>query len=136
MDVSNSTGENTDYRLATGPPPGRPKKAEAKDDIKGGRKELPLKRLGPNSHHKNVRPPSAAGPWYICFLKAGTTTVLADAMLMGASCLVILTEAGKGKFAVRVSTPVTPPKKASRTRSTAPGARAESSSEMLPQERA
>jgi len=65
-------------------------------------------------------------------------------MLNVASCLVILTEAGKGKFAVRISTPAPPQpqpprrvtKPAQKPRSTGPGASAKSSSGMLPQDRA
>ncbi len=100
MDVSNSTGQNTDYRVASGggPPPvtGKP----------GNNKELASK-LGPNSHHKNLKLPDGTS-WHIRFFKPGTKTLLAEAKVKDSSCLIILMGPSKGKFSVMVSKPAKP----------------------------
>ena len=94
MDVSNSTGQNTDYRVASGGGSGSIYKPPS---LKG---KLPLHRLGSKRHHKNVRPPAGGPPWTIEFFKAGTQKALATAELGDASCLVILVSIGKEYTAV------------------------------------
>ena len=96
MDVSNSTGQNTDYRVASGGGG-----ASNPPSLKG---KPPLRRLGPKRHHKNVRPPAGSAPWMIEFFKAGTQKPLAKAEIRDASCLVILVSSGK-ECAVVVSVP-------------------------------
>jgi hypothetical protein len=97
MDVSNSTGQNTDYRV------GSSGGGTTEPSLRG--RPL-LHRLGPKSHHKNVRPPAGKGPWIIEFFKAGTKSLLAKAEIKDAACLVILVEAGK-QCSVVVSMPTT-----------------------------
>ena len=92
MDVSNSTGESTDYRVTT-KPGGAAQAAEPK-------KRSPA-RLEPSSYHHDI-PIAPGDAWLVEFFKEGTRTPLATKTVRDAACLVVLVKAESGAYKVHV----------------------------------
>jgi hypothetical protein len=100
MDVSNSTGESTDYRV-TAKPGGMALAAEPqKRHSPLGREASPWKLEG-SSYHHDIQLPSGSS-WLVEFFKEGTRTLLATKTVRDPECLVVLVKAESGAYKVHV----------------------------------
>lgn len=100
MDVSNSTGETTDYRVTAKPGGTTLMSGQRKRRSRLGPEASPRK-LEANSYHDDIPLPPGA-PWLVEFFKAGTRTPLATRTVQNDSCLVVLVKTESGAYKVHV----------------------------------
>lgn len=100
MDVSNSTGESTDYRV-TSRPGGAAQATEPRKRPSRLDSEVSPQSLDANSYHDDIPVPPGAS-WLVEFFKPGTRTLLASKSVSKKECLVVLMKTDSGAYKVQV----------------------------------